>query len=169
MLGDGPRVVQMACPGRSTGAHCPLWAPRRPSFGPVVSLYTAKPWTRHNRGAKVWHLPHNDPVTQWRSKPVHTMEIQAVSHNGDPNRFTQWGSKPIHTMETQGQFTQWRSEAGSHNGDPSPFTQWRSKLAHKSFVGIPSTLHGLCHLSSCIFNRRRTFSRVALLCGALFL
>ena len=29
------------------------------------------------------------------------MEIQAGSHNGDPSRFTQWKSKPVHTMEIQ--------------------------------------------------------------------
>ena len=99
--------------------------------------------------------------TQWRSKagshngdpkPVHTMEIQAGSHNGDP--------KPVHTIEIQ---------AGSHNGDPSRFTQWRSKLAHNTSVGIPSKLHSLCLLSSFMFNGRLTFSRVGLLCGALFL
>ena len=38
---------------------------------------------------------------QWRSKPVHTMEIQAGSHNRDPSRFTSWRSKPVHTMEIQ--------------------------------------------------------------------
>ena len=155
-------------------------------------------------------------ATQWRSKPVHTMEIQAGSHNGDPKtvhtmqiqagshngdptRFTQWRSKPVHTMEIQAmeiqsRFTQWRFQpvhtmavqggphngdpkpvhtmeiqAGSHNGDPSRFTQWRSKLAHKTSVGIPSKLYGLCLLSSFIFNGRLTFSRVGLLCGALFL
>ena len=85
------------------------------------SLYTVKPWTRHSRGVKIWHLPHNDLVTQWRSKPVHTMEIQAGSHNRD--------LRPVHTMEIRSQFT-----------------QWRSKSAHKSFVGTPSTLHGLCVL-----------------------
>ena len=69
-------------------------------------------------------------VTQWRSKPVHTMEIQARSHNGDP--------KTVHIMDIQAgshngdpsRFTQWRSKAGSHNGDPSRFTQWRSKPVH---------------------------------------
>ena len=71
VLGDGPRVVPVACPGRSTGAPCPLWTPRRPSFHPAVSLHTIKPWTRHSRGAKVWHLPHN--YLPWRSKPGHTM------------------------------------------------------------------------------------------------
>ena len=129
VLGDGPRVVRMARPGRSTAAPCPLWAPRRPFFNPVVSLCTIKPWTCNNCAAKIWHLPHNDPVTQWRSKPVHTMEIQAGSHNGDPSRFTQW--RP-------GRFTQWRSEAGSRNGDPRRFTQWRSKLATRvSWESLP--------------------------------
>ena len=52
-------------------------------------------------------------ATQWRSKPVHTMEIQAGSHNGDP--------KTVHIMEIQ---------AGSHNADPSWFTQWRSNPVH---------------------------------------
>ena len=143
-------MVPMARPGRSTGAPCPLWTPGRPSFHPAVSLHTIKPWTLHSRGAKVWHLPHND--LPWTSKPGHTMEIQAGSHNGDPSRFTQWRSKdgwhngdpshgdpklvhtmevtagrhngdpkPVHTMEIQ---------AGSHNGDPSWFTQWRSKPVH---------------------------------------
>ena len=45
------------------------------------------------------------------------LEIQAGPHNGDPSRFTQWRSKPVHTMEIQSRFTQWRSKAGSHNGD----------------------------------------------------
>ena len=82
--------------------------------------------------------------TQWRSKPVHTMEIQAGSHNGDPklvhtmevqpgshngdpSRFTQWRSKPVHTMEIQGRFAlrskpvhTMEIQAGSHNGDPKP-------------------------------------------------
>ena len=62
------------------------------------------------------------------TKPVHTMEIQAGSHNGDTSRFTQWRSKPIHTMEIQ---------AGSHNRGSRRFTQWRSKLIHKNSVGIP--------------------------------
>ena len=125
VLGDGPCVVPMAHLGRSTGAPCPLWTPRRPSFHP---LDTIKPWTRHSRGAKVWHLPHND--LPWRSKPGHTMEIQAGSHNGDP--------KTVHIMEIQAsphngdpsRSTQWRSKAGSHNGDPSQFIQWRSKPVH---------------------------------------
>ena len=68
-------------------------------------------------------------ATQWRSKPAHTLEIQAGSHNGDPKPvhtmeiqswFTQWRSKLVHTMEIQSRFTQWRSKAGSHNGDPKP-------------------------------------------------
>ena len=84
-------------------------------------------------------------VTAWKSKPVHTMEIQsrvtqwrskAGSHNGDPSWFTQWKSKPVHTMEIQSWFTQWRSKAGSHSGDPSRFTQWRSKAS--SHNGDPS-------------------------------
>ena len=151
MLGDGPRVVRMARRGRSTGAPCPLWTPRRPSFHPTVSLHTIKPWTRHSCGAMVWHLPHND--MPWRSKPGHTMEIQAGSHNGDPKpghtMEIQAGShngdpKPVHTMKIQAgsyngdprRFTQWGSKAGSHNGDPKPghtmeiqsrFTQWRLK------------------------------------------
>ena len=62
------------------------------------------------------------------TKPVHTMEIQAGSHNGDPSRFTQWRSKPVQIMEIQ---------AGSHNGGSSRFTQCRSKLVHKNSVGIP--------------------------------
>ena len=145
----------MARPGLSTGAPCPLWTPRRRSFHPAVSLHTIKPWTRHSRGAKIWHVPHND--LPWRSKPGHTMEIQAASHNGDPktvnimeiqagshngdpSRFTQWRSKPIHTVEIQAgshnggssRFTQWRSKpwrskAGSHNGGSRRSTQWRSK------------------------------------------
>ena len=94
-------------------------------------------------------------VTQWRSKPVHIMEIQAGSHNG-PSRLTQWSFKPVYTidiqdMEMQSRFTQWRlqpvdtmeiqagshnagssrsterrSKASSHNGDTSRFTQWSS-------------------------------------------
>ena len=60
-------------------------------------------------------------VTQWRSKPVHTMEIQAGSKNGDP--------KPVRIMEIQ---------VGSHNGDPSRFTQWRSKPVHTMEIQISS-------------------------------
>ena len=128
VLGDGPCVVRMARPGRSTGAPCPLWAPRRPSFNPVVSLYTIKPWTRHNCGAKIWHLPHNELVTQWnpsqftqwRSKPVHTMEIQADSHTGDPSRFTQR-----------------RPKAGSHNGDPKPVHTMEIPISSQEFCGNP--------------------------------
>ena len=135
MLGDGTPMVRMARPGRLSGAPCPLWTP---SFHPAVSLHTIKPWTRHSRGAKLWHLPHND--LPWRSKPVHTMEIQsrftqwrskAGSHNGDP--------KPVHTMKIQSRFTQWRSKAGSHNGDPSRLTQWRSKAG--SHNGDPKPVH----------------------------
>ena len=150
----------MAHPGRSTGAPCPLWTPRRPTFHPAVSLHTIKPWTRHSRGAKVWHLPHN--YLPWRSKPGHTMEIQAGSHIGDPSRFTQWRSKagshngdpkPVHTMEIQAgshngdpkPVHTMEIQAGSHNGDPKPvhtmeiqsrFTQWRSKAG--SHNGDPS-------------------------------
>ena len=49
--------------------------------------------------------------TQWRSKPVLTLQMQAGSHNGD--------LKPVHKIEIQ---------AGSHNGDASLFTPWRSKV-----------------------------------------
>ena len=194
LLDDGPCVVRTACRCRSTCAPYLLWMPWRPHFQPAASLYTIKPWKCHRRGGGIGHLPHNDLVislgdpsrfTQWRSKPVHKMQIQG--------RFTQWRSNPLHTMEIQARshngrpsrFTQWISKASSHNGDPCRFTQWRSKpvhtmkiqspftqcgskLAHKSFVGIPSKLHGLCLLSSCIFNGRHTFSKVGLLCGALF-
>ena len=145
----------MARPGRSTGAPCPLWTPRRPTFHPAVSLHTIKPWTRHSRGAKVWHLPHNYLPT--RSKPVHTLEIQAGPHNGDPkpvhtmeiqSRFTQWRSKPVHTTEIQSRFTQRRSKAGSLKWRfkpvptmeiQSPFTQWRSKAG--SHNGDPKPVH----------------------------
>ena len=67
---------------------------------------------------------YGDPsrFTQWRFKPIHTMEIQAGSQNVDP--------KLVHIMEIHSQFTQWRSKAGSHNGGPSPFTQWRFKVVH---------------------------------------
>ena len=86
--------------------------------------------TRHSRGAKIWHLPHNDLVIGLGD---------ASSHNGDP--------KPVHKMEIQGRFTQWRSEAnaGSHNGDPIPvhtreirsrFTHWRCKAG--SHTGDPN-------------------------------
>ena len=37
-------------------------------------------------------------IRRWRFKRVYTIEIQAGSHNGDPNRFPnhvrQWRSKP---------------------------------------------------------------------------
>ena len=140
----------MARPCRSTGAPCPLWTPRRPSFHPAVSLHNIKPWTRHSRGAKVWHLPHND--LPWRSKPGHTMEIQAGSHNGDPGRFTQWRSKDgshngdpktVHIMEIQ---------AGSHNGDPSRFTQWRSKPVHSMEIQAGSHNGDLSQLTQWRFK-----------------
>ena len=105
------------------------------SLGYFGVLHTIKPWTRHSRGAKVWHLPHN--YLPWRLKLGHTMEIQAGSHNGDSKPVhtmeIQAGShnedrKLVHTMEIQSRFTQLRSkpvhtmeiQAGSHNGDPKP-------------------------------------------------
>ena len=80
-------------------------------------------YRRHRKWLRNLCRPKEIPsqFTGWRSKPVHTMEIQAGSHNGDPSRFTQRRSKLVHTMEIQ---------AGSHNGDPSWFTQWRPKLVH---------------------------------------
>ena len=143
VLGDGPRVVPMAHPGRSTGAPCPFSTHLTPSnHGHVIAVVP-----RYGTCPTMTCLGDPSRVTQWRSKPVHTMEIQAGSHNGDPktvhimeiqSRFTQWRSKPVHTMEIQSRFTQWRSkpvhtmeiQAGSQNGDLRRSTQWRSKLVH---------------------------------------
>ena len=53
--------------------------------------------------AVAWKVHNGDPswFTQWRSKLVHTMEIQAGSHNGDPSWFKPWRSKLIPTTEIQ--------------------------------------------------------------------
>ena len=75
---------------------------------------------------------------QWRSKLVHTTEIQAGSHNRDPRWFAQWKAKVVHTMEVQ---------AVSHNGDPNWFPkhirQWRSKPVPTTEIrtGSQNTLH----------------------------
>ena len=126
---------------------------------------------RYGTGPTITCLGDPSRATQWRSK--------AGSHNGDPSRFTQWRSRRVHTMEIQSRFTQWRSKAGSHNGDPKPVhtmeiqagshngdPNWLTTLQWES---LPNYMRGLCLLSSFMFNGRLTFSRVGLLCGALFL
>ena len=128
---------------QSKRAPCPLWTPRRPSFHPAVSFHTIKLWTHHSRGAKIWHLPHND--VPWRSKPARIKEVQGRvtqkrskpgSHNGDPRRFAHKRSKPGSHNGDPRRFTQWRSQPGSYNVDPnldhtmeiqSRVPQWRSK------------------------------------------
>ena len=75
--------------------------------------------------------------THWRSKPVHTMEIQVGSH---PSRFTQWRSKPVLTMEIQGWFTQWRSkpvhkmEMQISSSHPIPSKLLKMYLQRKAYI-----------------------------------
>ena len=57
---------------------------------------------------------------QWKSKRVYTIEIQAGSHNRDPNRFPKIQAVPTTEIQTGSQNT-------LHHGDSSWFTQRRSK------------------------------------------
>ena len=153
MLGDGPvwfswlvlavqRVPHVPC-----GSHDTHLSTRPFHFTPSNHGHVTAVVPRYGTCPTMTCLRDPSRVTQWASKPVHTMEIQAGrskagSHNGDPSRFTQWRSKPVHTIEIQaGSHMEVQAAshngdpkpvhtiqvpAGSHNGDPSRFTQWRS-------------------------------------------
>ena len=93
-------------------------------------------------------------ISRWRSKLVHTMEIQAGSHNGDPSNgdpswFTQRRSKLVDTVEIQ---------AGSHNGEPAWISQCVNQawISHgdPSWTGDPSLDLTTCEPSS--FTQRRS-------------
>ena len=152
VLGDGTRVRWLILAvQRVPHVRC----------GPHDTHLSTRPFhfTPSNHGHAIAVVPRygtcptmtcGDPsrVTQWRSKPLHTMEIQAASHNGDPkpghtmeiqagshngdpsrftpSRFTQWRSKPVHTKPVHTMEIQ----AGSHSGGSSRFTQWRSRPVH---------------------------------------
>ena len=78
---------------------------------------------------------HPIGFTQWRSKPLQSMEIQASSHNIVQSRLTEWRSKLTHTMGIPDSLhkgylkplTQCKSEDSSHHGHPRELTQWRSQ------------------------------------------
>ena len=84
------------------------------------------------------HTTYGSGFTQWRTKLLDSMEIQAPSYNLYPSHLTQWGSKLVQTVESQG---------SSQKRHPRSFTQWRSKplytmeIQGASHSGGPMPLH----------------------------